>query len=50
MKDIESMIQESGIVASGNGKLDLLFCGLKSSDFYNPSQSSALYLDIEKDN
>jgi len=37
MKDLETSIQESGIVTSGNGKLDLFFCGFKSSDFFNPS-------------
>jgi len=50
MKELETTIQESGVVHSGNGKLDLLFCGFKSSDFFNPSQASALYLEIDKQN
>jgi hypothetical protein len=50
MKNLETTIQESGIVTSGNGKLDLFFCGFKSSDFFNPSAASALYLEIDKTN
>ena len=44
MKDLEAAIQSGEL---GNvGDIELEFSGLRTNDFINPSQASALYLDI----
>lgn len=46
MKDLETAIQSGEL---GNvGDIELEFSGLRTNDFINPSQASALYLDISQ--
>jgi len=48
MKEIETEVQKSGMMATNGGELVLNFKGLKASDMINPSESQSLYCDIDK--
>lgn len=44
MKELENEFQ----VMLGGEQLELNFQGMKTSDYINPTQSSALYLEIDQ--
>lgn len=48
MKELEKQMQKSGIIAGGSGELKLSFRGLKTGDHINPSQATALFLEIDQ--
>lgn len=47
MKDLETELQNEGF---GNEPFELKFKGLKTSDYINPTQATALFCDIDRNN
>jgi hypothetical protein len=48
MKELETSFQKSGAIAGGSGGVEIGFRGFKTNDYTNPSQATAMFLEIDQ--